>query len=108
MSTHHHMLKETTVASGPWEGHVPDGQGGWHVRLYHGYFADGGPEGSSYLYFLDDKPDAQAFEGYLADPPGVAGPLAGRPHAHQPGRSQRAAGRTSSGSGTAPSSTWRR
>ena len=69
VSTHHHMLKETTVASGPWEGHVPDGQGSW-TSGYHGYFADGGPEGSSYLYFLDDKPDAQAFEGYLADNPG--------------------------------------
>ena len=69
ISTHHHMLKETTVASGPWEGHVPDGQGSW-TSGYHGYFADGGPEGSSYLYFLDDKPDAQAFEGYLADNPG--------------------------------------
>ena len=87
VSTHHHMLKETTVASGPWEGHVPDGQGSW-TSGYHGYFADGGPEGSSYLYFLDDKPDAQAFEGYLSDNPGSLGPVAGRPYAHQPGRSQ--------------------
>ena len=69
VSTHHHMLKETTVASGPWEGYVKDGEGGWQ-SYYHGYFADGGPEGASYLYFVDGKPDAQAFEGYLAENPG--------------------------------------
>ncbi len=69
VSAHHHMLKETTVASGPWEGYMPDGQGGWR-SYYHGYFEDGGPEGASYLYFLDGKPDAQAFEGYLAENPG--------------------------------------
>ena len=69
VSGHHHMLKETTVASGPWEGYLPDGQGGWQSQ-YHGYFADGAPEGASYLYFVDDKPDAQAFEGYLSENPG--------------------------------------
>ena len=57
------------MASGPWEGYLPDGKGGWQ-SYYHGYFADGGPEGASYLYFLDDKPAAQAFEGYLAENPG--------------------------------------
>ena len=70
VSAHHHMLKETTVASGPWEGFRKDNEGAWQCR-YHGYFADGGPEGASYLYWLDDKPDAQAFEGYLAEHPGA-------------------------------------
>lgn len=65
VSAHHHMLKETTFASGPWEGHERDDLGNWKGH-YHGYFPDGGPEGSSYLYFVDGKPDAQAFEGYLA------------------------------------------
>ena len=70
ISAHHHMLKETTVASGPWEGYVKDEAGNWQGH-YHGYFADGAPEGASYLYFLGDKPDAQAFEGYLAGHPGA-------------------------------------
>ena len=70
ISAHHHMLKETTVASGPWEGHTRDEDGNW-IGHYHGYFPDGGPEGSSYLYFVDGKPDAQAFEGYLAEHPGA-------------------------------------
>ena len=52
ISAHHHMLKETTVASGPWEGHERQADGTWKGK-YHGYFADGGPEGSSYLYFVD-------------------------------------------------------
>jgi hypothetical protein len=70
ISAHHHMLKETTVASGPWEGYTKDKNGNW-VSHYHGYFPDGGPEGASYLYWLDDKPDAQAFEKYLAARPGA-------------------------------------
>jgi len=70
ISAHHHMLKETTVASGPWEGFRRDEDGNW-VSHYHGYFPAGGPEGASYLYFVDSKPDAQAFEGYLTDHPGA-------------------------------------
>ena len=64
------MLRETTVASGSWEGFVKDPEGNWKSH-YHGYFPGGGPEGASYLYFVDGKPDAQAFEGYLADHPGA-------------------------------------
>ena len=66
VTAHHHMLKETTVASGPWEGFVKDEDGNWKSH-YHGYFPAGGPEGASYLYFVDGKPDAQAFEGYLSE-----------------------------------------
>ena len=67
VSAHHHMLKETTVASGPWEGfaRAPDGS----KRNYHGYFADGAPQGASYLYFVGGRPDAQEFERYLAEHP---------------------------------------
>ncbi len=73
ISTHHHMLRETTVASGPWEGVGRDDQGNvvGTGRVYHGYFSDGAPKGASYLYFVDGKPDAQAFEGYLAAHPGA-------------------------------------
>jgi hypothetical protein len=70
ISAHHHMLRETTVASGPWEGFVqrPDGS---YASHYHGYFPGGGPKGASYLYWLDDKPDAGAFESYLTANPGA-------------------------------------
>ena len=82
LSAHHHLLKETTVASGPWEGYVKDARGAWRGH-YHGYFPDGGPEGASYLYYVDDRPDAQAFEGYLADHPGaIALWLGGHTHTH--------------------------
>jgi predicted phosphodiesterase len=61
VTAHHHMLKDTTVASGEWEG-VNGG--------YHGRFDDGAPIGASYLYFVGDEPDAQRFEKYLEGNPG--------------------------------------
>lgn len=70
ISAHHHMLKETTVASGPWEGYTRGPDGAWLMK-YHGYRPVGGPEGASYLYWVDGKPDAQAFEKYLAAHPGA-------------------------------------
>ncbi len=70
ISTHHHMLKETTVASGAWEGFGKTKEGGWKSD-YHGYFPAGGPAGASYLYWVDGKHDAQAFEHYLAANPGA-------------------------------------
>lgn len=70
LSAHHHMLKETTVASGPWEGFRKQDDG-THVSHYHGYFPAGGPAGASYLYWLDDQPDAQTFEKHLAVNPGA-------------------------------------
>jgi hypothetical protein len=70
ISAHHHMLKETTVASGEWEGFTKTKDGKWQSN-YHGYYPQGGPKGAFYLYWLDDKPDAQAFETYLAENPGA-------------------------------------
>lgn len=82
ISAHHHMLKETTVASGPWEGFDKDEQGIWR-SYYHGYFLHGAPEGASYLYFVDEKPDTQAFEKYLANHPGTIDLwLGGHTHSH--------------------------
>ena len=79
---HHHMLRETTVASGPWEGYTKKPDGSWQGR-YHGYFPDGGPEGASYLYWVDGKPDAQAFEKYLAEHPGAIDLwIGGHTHTH--------------------------
>ncbi len=82
ISAHHHMLKETTVASGPWGGFRKAADGSWKPR-YHGYFPAGAPQGASYLYFVDGKPDAQAFEKYLAAHPGaIALWLGGHTHTH--------------------------
>jgi hypothetical protein len=70
VSVHHHMLRETTCGSGPWEGFEPPDPYGRRPGRYHGYFPDGGPMGSGYLYWVDGNPDAQAFERYLAAHPG--------------------------------------
>ncbi|HTM50431.1 MAG TPA: hypothetical protein VL285_17175, partial [Bryobacteraceae bacterium] len=70
ISAHHYMLKNTTVASGEWEGMVKDAAGAWKSH-YHGYFPQGTPQGASYLYWVDSKPDAQAFEKYLEAQPGA-------------------------------------
>lgn len=70
ISAHHHMLRETTVASGPWEGFRKTKEGKWKSH-YHGYYPKGGPKGASYVYWLDDQPDAQAFEQYLEAHPGA-------------------------------------
>lgn len=87
VTVHHHMLKETTVASGLWEGfgEGPDryGKRGQGASGYHGYFPDGGPMGASYLYWCDGNPDAQAFERYLAANPGAIDLwLGGHTHTH--------------------------
>lgn len=67
ISCHHHMLRETTVASGDFEGvsRYPDGT--YRHGRYHG--VDGVPEGASYLYFVGDKPKARSFESYLDQHP---------------------------------------
>jgi hypothetical protein len=82
ISAHHHMLRETTVGSGDWEGYAVDSDGNL-VSVYHGYLADGGPEGASYLYFVDGVPKAMAFERYLEAHPGAIDLwLGGHTHAH--------------------------
>ena len=70
VTTHHHMLKETTTASGSNEGFTRADDGSRRA-LYHGYNPGGAPEGASYLYFVDNKPDAQAFEEYLSNAEGA-------------------------------------
>ena len=95
------MLRETTVASGDYEGvsRYPDGR--YRHGRYHG--VDGVPEGASYLYFVDDEPKAQKFERYLAEHPGAVDIwLGGHTHTYPDdvvsGRShvERGGGRTSS------------
>jgi len=69
VSVHHYVLKNTTVASGEWEGLRKDESGKWRER-YHHYFQQGTPQGASYLYWVDSKPDSGAFEKFLAAHPG--------------------------------------
>ena len=81
VSVHHYMLKETTVASGPWEGLRRD-SGSWRSH-YHGYKPQGAPEGASYLYFVDSKTDSGAFESYISEHPGSVDMwLGGHTHTH--------------------------
>jgi len=72
ISAHHHMLRETTVGSGDWEGVIRNPDGTFTGR-YHGHQADAGEagEGASYLYFLDAQPKAMAFEKHLEAHPGA-------------------------------------
>jgi hypothetical protein len=68
ISAHHYVLKDTTVASGEWEGMQRDENGGWKSG-YHGYFPQGTPQGASFLYWVDSKPDSGAFENVLSAAP---------------------------------------
>jgi hypothetical protein len=70
ISVHHYVLKDTTVASGAWEGMRQDEQGTWQSH-YHRCWEQGTPQGASYLYWVDSTPDVQAFERYLAAHPGA-------------------------------------
>jgi hypothetical protein len=68
ISAHHYMLKDTTVASGEWEGMRRGENGAWTIR-YHGYYPQGTPQGASFLYWVDSKADSGAFETLLAATP---------------------------------------
>ncbi|MEV5835587.1 hypothetical protein [Nocardia sp. NPDC052112] len=70
VSVHHYVLKNTTVASGDWEGVRTDSDGNLH-ELYHRPFRDGTPQGASYLYWVGSNPDSGAFENHLASNPGA-------------------------------------
>lgn len=82
VTVHHYVLKDTTVASGEWEGVRRNAAGEW-VEHYHRPFAEGTPNGASYLYWVGGKPDSGAFERHLEAHPGrVALWLAGHTHTH--------------------------
>ncbi len=70
ISAHHYVLKNTTVASGPWEGVQKDKNGNWRGK-YHGYKEQGTPQGASYLHWVGSKEDSGAFEGVLESNPGA-------------------------------------
>lgn len=78
ISAHHHMLRETTVGSGDWEG---------VDNLYHGRFERGAPIGASYLYWVGGEPDTGHIEGVMADAHSRGAPamdiwLGAHTHAH--------------------------
>ena len=85
ISVHHYVLKNTTVASGDWEGMSKDENGNWYPH-YHGntrYIKEGTPIGASYLYWVDSKPDSAAFENYLKEHPGAVQIwIGGHTHTH--------------------------
>lgn len=82
ISVHHYVLKDTTVASGDWEGMRPKESGEW-VGHYHGFKPEGTPQGASYLYFVDSQPDSGKFESYLAGNPGAVDIwMGGHTHSH--------------------------
>ena len=83
ITAHHYVLKNTTVASGEWEGMQRNQNGAWEPR-YHGYFPQGTPQGASYLYWVDSKRDSHAFEDVLAAKPASDCAMARWPHAHRP------------------------
>ena len=69
ISVHHYMLRETTVASGDWEGMAKDESGNWCTN-YHGYFLEGKPISASYLSWVGDELGKGNFENWLKDNPG--------------------------------------
>lgn len=84
VTVHHYMLKDTTTASGAWEGMLKNADGKWRSG-YHGYKPRGTPEGASYLYMVGGKKDSGAFERYLEEHPGaVALWLGGHTHPLNP------------------------
>lgn len=70
VTAHHYVLKNTTVASGEWEGMKkgPDGQ--WQTD-YHGYYAEGTPHAASYLHWVGGQGESRQFEDYLEANPGA-------------------------------------
>lgn len=70
ITAHHYVLKDTTVASGEWGGMSKDENGNWRTE-YHGYHAEGTPNGASYLYWVGGRRDSQLFESYLEANPGA-------------------------------------
>jgi len=82
ITVHHYVLKDTTVASGEWEGVRRDADGRLFEH-YHRPFHEGTPHGASYLYWVDSRPDSGAFEQFLAAHPGrVHLWIAGHTHTH--------------------------
>lgn len=70
ITAHHYLLKNTTVATGEWEGMKKNADGGWQTN-YHGYYEHGTPQAASYLCWVGGRQDGGAFENWLEDHPGM-------------------------------------
>jgi len=80
ITAHHYLLKNTTVATGEWEGMKRDVHGNWSTD-YHGYYPSGTPHAASYLYWVGGKPGSREFETWLnANPNKVDFWLGGHTH----------------------------
>jgi hypothetical protein len=69
VTAHHYLLKDTTVATGEWEGMKKDAEGHWRTD-YHGFYAEGTPNAASYLFWVGGKGGEGQFERWLTDNPG--------------------------------------
>ena len=69
VTAHHYMLRDTTVATGEWEGMKRTDDGEWATD-YHGYYADGTPYAASYLYWVGGSAGGGEFESWLTANPG--------------------------------------
>ena len=82
VTAHHYLLKDTTVATGEWEGMKQDGAGNWQTD-YHGYYKEGTPHAASYLYWVGGSAGGGEFESWLTDNPGKVDLwLGGHTHTH--------------------------
>ena len=70
VTAHHYLLRDTTVATGVWEGMKRDAEGNWATD-YHGYYAEGTPHAASYLHWVGGKGGAGQFEQWLEAHPGT-------------------------------------
>ena len=69
VTVHHYLLRDTTVATGTWEGMRKDAKGAWTTD-YHGYYAQGTPHAASYLYWVGGSGGEGQFETWLDANPG--------------------------------------
>ena len=88
VTVHHYVLKETTVASGEWEGMKKGPDGAWQMD-YHGYYPAGTPNGASYLLLGRRRGGFRAFRALSRGQSRRGRPVVRRPHPHQPGRRAR-------------------
>ncbi len=69
ITAHHYLLRDTTVATGEWEGMKKNADGDWTTD-YHGYYAEGTTHAASYLYWVGGKGGESQFENWLNANPG--------------------------------------
>ena len=85
VSTHHYMLKNTTVASGEWEGMRKDANGTWRSH-YHGYKALGSPQRRVLSLLGGRRSGCAGIRKVPRSAPRRDRPMARRPYPHLPGR----------------------